>query len=710
MKKLEGEVLETLVTLGDTDSLGLERDTVGPHQFLGIERNPRAAAIADLVIWIGYLQQHYRMRTGHPKEPILRAVSNINDGQRFGKDALITWEGAPETSIVVKGDERIEICTNPQRADWPEAEFIVGNPPFLGGKDLRSRLSDAYAEALWKANPQMNESADLVMYWWDRAAELLKRKGTKLRRFGIVTTNSISQVFQRRTVERHLSAKDPVSIVLAIPDHPWTKATKDSAAVRIAMTVVEAGKREGVLRKVALELGTDDETPEIQFREVRGAIYANLTCGFDVGAAMKLKASAGLCSRGVVLHGGGFQISREHAERLGFGKRPMIEKHLRPYRNGRDISAISRDRLAIDLFGLSSEEVRARFPEVYQHLLEHVKPERDQNPRAYRRDNWWLFGENVPDFRQALAGDSRYIATVETAKHRVFQFLDASILPDNKIICVASDDAADLAILQSSIHATWYLANSAMLGVYEREAVYVKSRCFDPFPFPDASEHIRQQLRAVGEELDALRKRVLEDNPDLTLTGLYNVLEKVKSGEMLAAKEADVKQRGLVLILRELHETIDGLTADAYGWPRDLGDEEIIACLVALNWERTVEEAEGHVRWLRPDYQEPRFGKQVIQKSRELALPPPVLSIDHAKPAFPKERSLQLLAVEAVVNSTNMAMDSATVSRTFRNGGRKIEPRVAQMLLNLAIYGHIHVLPDGRFVGRAAQRYGRLAA
>ena len=133
------------------------------------------------------------------------------------------------------------IYPNARRPDWPEAEFIVGNPPFIGGAMLRSRMEPGYAEALGSAHKNMNESADFVMYWWDRAAELLTRKKTPLKRFGLVTTNSISQVFQRRVMEKHLAAKNPISLSFAIPDHPWTKATKDSAAVRIAMTVGEAG-------------------------------------------------------------------------------------------------------------------------------------------------------------------------------------------------------------------------------------------------------------------------------------------------------------------------------------------------------------------------------------------------------------------------------------------------------------------------------------
>src|SRR5205823_679331 len=150
-----------------------------------------------------------------------------------------------------------------KRPEWPDADFIVGNPPFIGGKDIRERLGTDYAEALWKVHPHVNPSADYVMYWWDRAAEILISRKTRLRRFGFVTTNSITQVFQRRVVERRIKAAQAVSIVLAVRDHPWTKASKDAAAVRIAMTVVEAGTREGVIREVVREERLETDEPLI---------------------------------------------------------------------------------------------------------------------------------------------------------------------------------------------------------------------------------------------------------------------------------------------------------------------------------------------------------------------------------------------------------------------------------------------------------------
>jgi hypothetical protein len=700
MKRLEGEVLERLAELGETETIGLE--TVDPHQFLGLELNPRAAAIAELVVWIGYLQQHYRNSAIHPAEPILRAFENINFGRREGYDAVLTWDGYPLTTVVERGGARVETYPNARRPVWPEAEFIVGNPPFIGGKDLRSRMAPGYAEALWAAHPQMNESADFVMYWWDRSAEILGRKKTLLRRFGLVTTNSISQVFQRRVMERHLNAKAPIGLVFAIPDHPWTKATRDSAAVRIAMTVADGSSRDGILLETTTEERLETDEPRIGLQAKTGRINSDLTVGVDVTKAPPLLANEGLCSPGVKLHGAGFIVTPQQAELLGLGKRLGLEKHIRDYRNGRDLMGRSRGVMVIDLNGLSSEEVRSRYPETYQHVLEHVKPERDRNNEAYRRDNWWLFGRRNTLMRGFTEGTQRYVATVETSKHRVFLFLDRSILPDNKLVNFGLYDAALLSILSSRIHYRWYAANSAMLGVYDQDAVYVKSRCFDPFPFPDPSEDLKARLRALGEELDATRKRVQAEHPDLTLTGLYNVLEKLKAGAPLTAADEDVKQRGLVLILKELHEQIDALTADAYGWPRDLTDEQILERLVALNAERAKEEAAGHVRWLRPDYQIPRFAKGAAAKSGQLDLGETVVAIDKGLPVFPKDRYEQPLAVEAALIAAARPMDAAELARGFKGRAKGTEQRIAQVLTTLARYGRVTALDGGRYAARRA--------
>ena len=214
--------------------------------------------------------------------------------------------------------------------------------------------------------------------------------------------------------------------------------------------------------------------------------------------------------------------------------------------------------------------------------------------------------------RPALRGLPRYIATVETSKHRVFQFLDASILPDNKLVAIA--------LTTPSISASFLLAfmlpgpsrAGGWLGV-GNDRVYVKSRCFDPFPFPDCSDALKTKIRAIAEDLDAHRKARQAEHPKLTLTQMYNVLEMLRAGEALDEDDERIKREGLVLILKELHDELDALVFEAYGWPATLTDEEIIARLVALNKERAAEEKKGLIRWLRPDYQIPRFGSEAEQ-------------------------------------------------------------------------------------------------
>ncbi len=690
LKRLEGEVLEALVDLGGQEALtGLEGHSVDPHQFLGMEINPRAAAIAELVLWIGYLQWHFRIRDGMPAEPILKAFANIQV-----MNAVL--EG--DRSVVMRNGVATEQeYGNPRRPVWPDAEFIIGNPPFIGGKDIRARLGDEQTEALWAAHPAMNESADFVMYWWDRAAGLLTRKGSALRRFGLVTTNSISQVFQRRVMERHLTAKAPISLVVAVPDHPWTKSGIDTAAVRIAMTVAEAGVHDGVLREVAREDALDTDAPLIEFSEAVGRINSDLTVGVDVTKAAPLLANEGLSSPGVKLHGAGFIVTPAEATYLGLGRRAGLEQHIREYRNGRDLTARARGVMVIDLFGLTADAVRDRFPEVYQHVATTVKPERDHNNRASYKDSWWIFGEPRRELRPALERLSRYIATVETAKHRVFQFLDASILPDNMLVAIGSNDGYVLGVLSARIHGIWAVRAGGWLG-QGNDPRYSKSRCFDPFPFPAADDLRKQRIRTIADNLDAHRKRVLADHPHLTLTGLYNILEKLRAGMHPNAFSPDDRRMfddGLVLILKEYHDRLDAEVAAAYGWPADLSDADILARLVALNAERTREEAEGTVRWLRPDYQIPRFGsaKDKLALTGGAMRGAQAPAAKSTKPSFPPDNVAQTAAVMDALQSLSAPATPDAVAAGFRQG-RRILPAVAAVLAALTRFGFV-ASPDG---------------
>lgn len=360
--------------------------------------------------------------------------------------------------------------------------------------------------------------------------------------------------------------------------------------------------------------------------------------------------------------------------------------------------------MAIDMFGLSADETRRAYPEVYQHLLVKVKPERDLNRDKDISTRWWLFGRTRHEIRPALETLHRYIITVETSKHRIFQFLNALILPDNKLIAFAFDGAFVLGVLSSSIHVIWALRAGGWLGV-GNDPVYVKSRCFDPFPFPLATERQKQRIRALAEDLDAHRKRVLTEHPHLTLTGLYNVLEKLRAGanpQSFNESDRRVFDDGLVLILKELHDRLDVAVAEAYGWPADLKDEEVLARLVALNKARAAEEARGLVHWLRPEYQIPRFGTARDKAELDLVggeMGAPAVA---ARAAFPSGDIAQTGAVMAALAAAPGPLDAKTLARQFK--GRKVEESVEEILASLVRTGV--VAPAGGGAGYALGRWG----
>lgn len=709
MKRLEGEVLEYLADLGEEQYLlELSGHTVDPHQFLGLEINPRAVQIADLVIWIGFLK--WQIRTGGQsaiEEPVLKAFKNIKEQDAvlaYDKRELVRdehgkpvtrWDGITFKKHPVTGEDvpdetaRIELYTysNPKPAAWPKADFIVGNPPFLGGKDIRADLGDGYAEAIWAARPHIPGGADFVMHFWDHAAELV-RTG-KTRRFGLITTNSVTQTFSRRVIEHHMNAKQPLSLAFAIPDHPWMKSA-DKAAVRIAMTVGVPGPAQGLLLTSVEETDLDTDQPQVELNESWGVIWSNLKLGADLAAASPLLAGDGLSSPGVKLHGAGFIVTPEQAKSLGLGKIDGLDRHIRPYRNGRDLTSIPRGVLVIDLFDLSEKSLRDGFPTVYQWVAERVKPERDTNNRETYRKNWWVFGEPRRDLRPALKGLSRYIATTETAKHRFFVFLDGEVLPDNMLVCMALDDAALLSILSSYIHVRWSLA---LGGTLEDRPRYNKTQCFDPFPFPELDEKQKALLRELGERLDAFRKERQAEHPDLTMTGMYNVLERLREleanpdAEPLTEKERAIHENGLVSVLKQIHDEIDAATFDAYGWPHDLTDEEILERLVALNKERAEEEKRGLVRWLRPDYQIPRFGKGLAKEEQvEAELDAPAIAAK--APAWPSGLPDQIRAVRAALAQAERPLAADDLARAFK-GGKKRGERVTELLESLSLLGQV---------------------
>ncbi len=697
LKRLEAEVLELATALGGDATFEMKEYRVRPEQFLGLEISPNAVAIAQLVLWIGYFQWQRKTigkaDTGDrpllPKTPSIRqqdAVLAYDEKiprlDPLTGEALTIWDGHSTKPHPVTGKEVPDESAraplfdyvNPRRAEWPQADFIVGNPPFIGKLKMREALGDGYTESLRKAwKNDVPDSADFVMYWWRNAADMVAAGKTKS--FGFITTNSIYQTFNRRVLEDVLRDLDkPIYLTYAIPDHPWIDSS-DAAAVRIAMTVAAIGKGEGVRAEVVSEESGSNGECNVTLNQELGIIAANLQVGADLSSCGSLTANSRVCSTGLILGGRGFVITSDQAKKFCENSE-TASSMIFPLWSGKDIAEAPRSNYVIDTNGMSEEELQSKDPEIWQHLKETVFPERATNRDPKLSKYWWLFRRANTEVRGAIAGLSKFIITPETSKYRLFVMVDKGTMPEHGIVAIGIESYLIYGILSSSIHELWALRSGGLLGPTPR---YNKTRCFETFPFPALEEGpLKQRIRDLGERLDAHRKRQLEQHPELTLTGLYNVLEKLRSGDALNAKEKTLHDQGLVTLLRQIHDELDAAVLEAYGWA-DLHpltpehEPELLTRLVALNHERAAEEQRGHIRWLRPDYQTPSATLRPPTDLNSSATPgdhrPPLQEPPAHQPALPGTESPSVSSVPSVVNPSPSA--SATQPLKTENSNLK---------------------------------------
>jgi hypothetical protein len=294
-----------------------------------------------------------------------------------------------------------------------------------------------------------------------------------------------------------------------------------------------------------------------------------------------------------------------------------------------------------------------------------------------------------------------------TAKHRTFVFLDGIILPDQGLIAFALSDAFFLGVLSSRIHVTWALSAGGRLGV-GNDPRYNNSRCFYTFPVPDASEAQKAAIRHLAEQLDAHRQRQLAQHPKLTMTDMYNVLEKLRAASQppggsgsqatspvnppggFTAKEKQIHEWGLVTLLQQLHDDLDTVVAAAYGWPADLPDEEILQRLVDLNTQRAAEEANGHIRRLRPEYQAPDEVQPVQLDLRGLedlgGLP--TTQTAPSKQSWPTSLAEQVQSVRTALTAFAAPVSAEEVTAVYgRRTPRRIQ-QISDVLDTLTMLGH----------------------
>jgi type II restriction/modification system DNA methylase subunit YeeA len=566
--------------------LGLRVVQCGPRNVKGIEINPYAAELARTSIWIGNIQWLRRNGFEARKEPVLEDLDAIEC-----RDALVTKVKADDLVIRASQGE-LEY----DEAPWPDAEFVVGNPPFLGTKKMLRGLGVDYARAIRKVyEGRLSPFSDLVCWWFEKAHSQVQLGRTK--RVGLVATNSIRGGRNRKILDQIVNTS---SIIEAWSDEPWVI---DGASVRVSLICFAAFR--------------DSSMPLLDGQPVQ-VIYADLTGSADDGHSdltitRRLKENANVGFMGTV-KGGAFDVDGELArswltEPLNPNGKPNSDV-LKPWINSLDVLRRRRDKWIIDFGVQLSIEDAALFESPFQHVQQHVLPHREtvRNPRE--REYWWIFSRALPSLRAAIANVPRYVATPTVAKHRVFVWRPSSIQPDHQLVAIARDDDTTFGILHSRFHEAWSLRLGTWLGV-GNDPRYTPTTTFETFPFPEGltpnipAEDYANDPRAVAiakaaKRLDELRNAWLNP-PDL-----IDIVPEVVPGypdRILPKNEkaaAELKKRTLTNLynqrpqwLSDAHRDLDAAVAAAYGWPADISEDEALAKLLELNLARTGAAAAG---------------------------------------------------------------------------------------------------------------------
>jgi len=508
---------------------------VGPEQMHGIEVNEYAHELAPITVWIGYIQWLRDNGFGQPAEPILRRLDTI-----VSRDAVLGTDAGGR----------------PAEPEWPAADVILGNPPFLGGKMLRAELGDAYVDALFALyDGKVARESDLVTYWFERARRLVEEG--KVRRVGLLATNSIRGGANRRVLERIKAGGD---IFLAWADRPWVLS---GAAVRVSIVGFDGG----------------EETERTLDGLPAAAIHADLTGALDLTAARRLPENGGLAFMGDT-KGGAFDIPGALARAMlaapsNPNGRPNSDV-VRPWVNGLDVTRRPRGMFIID-FGIAMTEADASFYELpFEYVRAHVKPEREKSRST--RSEWWLHERPRPDLRAATDPLPRFIVTPTVAKHRLFAWLEHPTLADHQVIAIARADDYFFGVLHSRAHELWAVRKGTFMGA-GNDPRYTPTTTFETFPFPWPPGQEPQgdprvaAIAAAARDLAEKRAAWLAppdaapaDLAKRTLTGLYNA----RPGW-----------------LDTLHRALDAAVLAAYGWPVGMADEALLEGLLGLNVGRT---------------------------------------------------------------------------------------------------------------------------
>ncbi len=523
---------------------------VGVWQFHGLDINPFAVELAKVTLTIAHKLVIDELGLRENALPL----DNL-DGNFVVGDALVDEAG--------------------EKRAWPEADVIIGNPPFLGAKRLKPERGSDYINALRKLYPGVPGMADYCVYWLRRAHDHLMSctPGDSVAgRAGLVGTQNVRNNMSRVGGLDHIVATG--TIVEAVDNQPWS----GDAAVHVSIVnwvksqdprVVPSRKRLWSGRADRRHGRANSESPqgklggEITVREV-DRIGASLSDDAGAGSeeALGCNKEPKRCFQGKIPGYAGFMLTRQQAERMGADSGPVIV----PYLTGRELLDEFRiERWAVD-FGDRTMLEASVFGSAFKHCESLVLPKvqeafeqaaRKKSDMAEARKEhlarWWQFWNRRDELSRVLSVLPRYIGCSRVTRRPIMVFLSAKICPSDLVQVFAFSDDYSFGVLQSAFHFEWFRRKASRMKI-ESDLRYSVRDVFETFPWPQGPEFRGPGLREVGRVAEAARG-VREMRAQ--------ALGSVKGGLRALYKTLELPGRSE---LKDAHAELDEAVRDAYGF------------------------------------------------------------------------------------------------------------------------------------------------
>lgn len=560
LKRLEARIIERINTEfpSKAEPGQIAMSYLSAQNFYGMDINPFAVELAKVTMMIARKLAIDELHISERALPLDNLDSNF-----IAADALVQ---------------------NGQRTPWPQADVIIGNPPFIGAKLLKPQLGPDYVKILRKLYPEVPGMADFCVYWISRARDLLPSCTSTdpfAGRAGLVGTQNI------RNNASRIGGLDQVvkdgTIIEAVDNQPWSGEANVHVSIANWMKTQDAALLPKT-RRLWFKTEPSAETKkqwkkhgknaskeyELGFRDVL-QINSALSDKSDLSGAIRLSCntSSNLVCQGVTPGADGFLLTLDEAARL-VSKDEHSRDVVWPYLIGRELLTGNGqpERAIIDFESMSILEAQQRaaaFAKVQEDVLPVVQKKADEeheteSAHSDHVEHWWMLWRPRRKFVEKLSTMPRYLICSRVTKRPIFVFVNHSIRPGDALQCFAFSDDYSFGVLQSAIHWKWFIENCSKL---KSDFRYTPPSVFDTFPWPqEPNEKAVTAVAAAGREVRRIRAETL---PKIKggLRALYRTLELPGANP-----------------LKDAHAALDAAVLTAYGFnPK----ADLLAQLLDLN-------------------------------------------------------------------------------------------------------------------------------